>query len=127
MNNWKSLLGVGLIFALGMVTGGFVTAVFTKRAVDHVVDGGTNAARGMIVARLGRQLSLTVEQKERLVAIVTRAQDEIRVARREIQPRIDRTLDQSEGEIRAILTPEQTPRFDRLVQEGRRKLKGFDP
>lgn len=127
MRNGKALLSLALIFFLGMIAGGLVVGVFTKRAVDRVIEGGQDSVGKAVVARLSSELSLDATQKAELRDIVRDAQVEIRDARRQIQPRIKSTLSESETRIRAMLTPEQVKVFDGLVEKNRDRARVFDP
>lgn len=127
MKDWKPLLGLALIFVLGMAAGGLVAGVFAKRTVDNVIEGGPDSVGKAIVSRLSSELSLDAAQKTQLRDIVKDAQVQIREARRQIQPKIKSAMNESETRIRAMLTPEQAKKFDEMVEKNRTKARAFEP
>lgn len=127
MKNWKAFLGVALIFALGAVAGGLATGAVAKRTVDRVIEDGPDSVGKAITTRLSAELSLDAGQKTQLAGIVADAQKEIQSARAQIQPRVKAALGQSERRIRAMLTPWQAQKFDRIVERNRKKARAFEP
>lgn len=125
MNSFKTILGVLLIFILGAVTGGFVTAALAKKGADRLLSGGSDLVSDVVVRRLGSQLDLSADQKSKLNTIVEEARGKIKSIRAEAQPKVKDVLETAAGEIRAILTPEQQKKFEKISKKGRQKLKQF--
>ena len=126
MKNWKTILGIFLIFAFGLLTGALVAGAVAKRYLDHTIAGGPDVIRQMVVQRLSHQLSLNSDQQVQVATIVTSAQKEIQAARMEIQPRVTGSLKRAVSQIRDILTPEQAVKFDVIANKGWEKLSHFD-
>lgn len=126
MKNWKSLLGIVLIFLLGAISGGLATAVIARRGIDKAINGGPDLFREMIVRKLSHELSITPDQETKLSGIVMATQKEIQAARSEIRPRVAIALVHAQKEISSILTPEQAKKFARIAEVSREKWKRFD-
>ena len=73
-------------------------------------------------ARMVRDLKLTADQADRIDAIMRRRQPEARAIMLEMRPKLQEHLEATEAEIRAVLTPEQRVRFDRMAEERRRRM-----
>ncbi len=127
MQNWKPLVGVVAIFALGVITGALGAGAFVKHEADNVVAGGPDAVRASFVHRLGRELKLTDSQREQVTTIVAQSQSELATIRRDVQPRVNAALDSGADQIRPLLTAEQRKKFDAIVEKGFLRLKRFNP
>ncbi len=119
MKNGKAILILVGVFLLGVLAGVLGTAKFVQVQMRHFMQGGPEAVGQIIVRRIGHELRLDAPQREKVQAIVTNAAGEIRAARRQIQPQINQTFEKSAAEIRAVLTPGQAQKFDKIVTEGR--------
>lgn len=119
MKNWKAILGVVLVFTLGMMAGGLVTAGFIRHRVRTTLARGTEGVADVIVRRLSIELRLDAAQRGQLRTIVHDGQQEAREARRQIEE----VVAESEVKVRAILRPDQLERFDRLVAKRKANWK----
>jgi hypothetical protein len=115
MKNWKSILGICLIFLFGMISGGLLTARLIDKRIRHFLQGGPDAVAELIETRLNRQLHLDPAQREGVVKAITNARDRLNGARHEVQPKVDEAFSQAEQDIRKLLRPEQTAQFDTIV------------
>ncbi|MBI4579270.1 MAG: hypothetical protein HY718_06180 [Planctomycetes bacterium] len=70
--------------------------------------------------RLRSFLDLTDEQARRVEAILTERQQQIQVIRREAQPRLEAQIEQIRDEIAAVLTPQQSGKWTRWLDDRRR-------
>ena len=75
------------------------------------------------VHRLGRQLDLTGEQKQRGAEIIEESHREARELHQEILPRVAAQLEQTRQRIMEVLTPEQRERFEEFHRRHRRVLE----
>lgn len=126
MKNWKAIAGVCLVFILGMMAGGLVTAGFVQNRIRHFIAGGPDAVSELIVHRLSRELRLDAAQRAQLESIVRGTREEIKGIRRGVQPRIDQTLGSAEQQVRSILRPAQIKKFDQIVSRARNKWQRPD-
>ncbi len=122
MNTWKVILATLVLFGAGVVTGGLLV----QHAFQARNDRGTRApgfnrqgppsARGMryeFLRRMGSDLDLTPEQRERIDQILKASQD---LTRKTLRDEFQKT----KAAFREVLTPEQQGRFDELIKRSQR-------
>lgn len=105
------------VFLLGALTGAGVTRALTIRAVHKMMHGSEAPEARVMVWVLDRKLGLSKEQRAAVETVVRRHHPEIVAARRKIAPEVLAIRKTQRDEIRALLTPEQQPRFDALADE----------
>ena len=123
MKTWKRILGVLLIFFLGVFVGAVIASAGAAKKLRNTVLGGPEAVMEVIVKRLDQELKLDPEQKRKVQGIMDDAHIKLRQSREKIQPEIEQTLLEAESRTRAILYPKQVPKFDQLVNKGRETWK----
>ena len=114
MKNWKAILGVLLVFALGVAAGAFGTIGVVRH---RVTKRGPQVMADFIVRRLSWRLRLDRQQRTELRAIVDDSWQQVRAARQQVQPQVETILSNSEAKVRAILRPGQREKFDEIVVE----------
>lgn len=119
MKNWKTILGVILVFVFGMLAGGLVTGKILQRRLRQ----GAPAVSEIIVRRLSVSLHLDQQQREQLRTIVGEAQQEMEAVRKQVQPQFAEVFDRAENRVREMLRPEQREKFEEIVVEGRAKWR----
>ncbi len=110
---WAAFL---IVFALGGVTGAAVDAIYRLRA-------GTVAPAAPVSIRdtdayfetLKRELTLNDEQSSSMRAILDRTRDDYKSVCADVRPRYDTVRERARGQMRALLTADQQPRFDSIV------------
>lgn len=114
------------VFAAGLVAGAAINHLTGATAEVRRGDGPRGGRMGpggpggqppSPAAMLARRLELTGDQREQVEAIFERRRQSTEVILSEFQPRIEAQRDSTDMEIRAVLTPEQTVEFDRIVAE----------
>ena len=123
MKTLKRILGVLLIFFFGVFIGAAVTSAGAVQKFRETLLGGPEAVMDVIVKRLDHELKLDDEQKRKLQTIMDDAHIRLRQSRAKIQPEVENTLHDAEERTRAILYPQQMPKFDEFVKRGREKWK----
>jgi apolipoprotein N-acyltransferase len=123
LKTWKRILGVLLIFLLGVFVGAVIASAGAAKKLRNTVLGGPEAVMEVIVKRLDQELKLDPEQKRKVQGIMDDAHIKLRQSREKIQPEIEQTLLEAESRTRAILYPKQIPKFDQLVNKGRETWK----
>lgn len=121
MKKAKGCLGVFLIFFFGMLCGIVITEGLIRERVREVVEGGPDKVVDVVVTRLNKDLKLDAEQETRLQQIVAGTRIRLRQIRQETQPEVQSTLLEAEQQVRAILYSEQLPKFEEIIQKGRKK------
>jgi hypothetical protein len=121
----KAALWVGLVFLLGAALGGVLGNVFGVHARNVPPPQLTEVEkRAQKVQRLTQELSLTPDQQKHVEAIIASVQAQYKAIRQSTEPQIDEARQKGREQIRAILTPEQKPKFEdflRRLDEERKK------
>ena len=121
--NRKAALLVVLVFLLGVAMGAMGFYVATSRGFAAGPRGPKGSAR--VVEALTQKLALTEQQQAQLTAILEETKGKYHDLYEQIQPQIAEVRHQGRQKIRAILTPEQLPRFEehlRQLDEQRKKM-----
>jgi Spy/CpxP family protein refolding chaperone len=121
----KAALWVGVIFLLGVALGGTLGYVFAHRVNAAPPQQLSDAERrAQKVQRLTQELDLSSEQQKQLDAIMASVQAEYKAIHQSTDPQIEQARHKGRERIRAILTPEQKPKFEdflkRLDEERKR-------
>lgn len=101
---WKEVLVALLI---GLVVGWFAAG---KLQHERMVGW----KHGRMLERFSRELNLTPDQKSKVQKIMEDSRTKLEALHTEMGPKFDEIRNASKQEIRAILTPEQTAKFDTL-------------
>ena len=116
MKNFKSILLLALVFFAGVVIG----VVATRSVVRHVVRDAIlhpEKVQAVMERNLTRRLRLDNEQQAELQQILSDAHGQLKDLRRQSRPQLAEIFSNANGQIIAILTPEQQARFEKLKQE----------
>ncbi|MFZ0579988.1 MAG: hypothetical protein WAN72_02530 [Candidatus Acidiferrales bacterium] len=111
-----------VVFILGVLLGGLGNHLWGER-----VWGGHPAGpptHTQIVSELTRELQLTPDQQQQLSSIVDDTKSKIRAAYAPADVQREQLRQQGRARIRAILTPEQLPKFEAFmarIDEQRKK------
>lgn len=99
------LLGIA-IGALGMYYWGERASASRGRHFDHA----------KLLEDMSREVGLTPDQKNQLEVIINDTRAKFQALYDQTQPQYDQTREQARDRIRAILTPEQRPKFEEFVR-----------
>lgn len=122
---WKLILLLVGIFIAGGVTGAFVTLRVGREMLANRSQPDQWAA--IHLKKLSEKLELKPDQAEQILPIIRRNKDELNKVRTECQSQIKTVFERMEREITVILTPEQRPKYEKLIQEMREKAKKNRP
>lgn len=120
----KAALWIGLVFLLGAALGGVVGNVFGVHATSTPQQLTDSQKRAQKVQRLTQELDLTADQQKQIEAVIASVQVEYKAIRQSTEPQINEARQKGREQIRAILTPEQRPKFEdflRRLDEERKK------
>jgi Spy/CpxP family protein refolding chaperone len=112
-----------VVFLLGALLGGVGNHVWGERVWGKQIIN-TQPTRNEIVGDLTRDLQLTPDQQKQLGSIVDDTRAQWRTLYITIEPRHEQIREQSRDRIRAILTPDQKPKFEDFmhrIDEQRKK------
>ena len=132
MNRRAALLVIA-VFLLGVALGGLGVWLAASRDLTSASGQPSESAksgekgqsyRTRIVEQLTRELALTPEQQQQLAAILEETKAKYHALYEQIRPQREEVRQQGRQRIRAILMPEQLPKFEewlRRVDEERKK------
>jgi Spy/CpxP family protein refolding chaperone len=116
----KAGLWLAVVFVLGAAIGGVFGYSFSQH---HTLAASSPAPqlseperRNRRVAEMTKELSLTPEQASSFDGIIHHAHDEIKVLRDKCEADVDAVRLQARDQMRQMLTPEQKPKFEEMVQ-----------
>jgi Spy/CpxP family protein refolding chaperone len=118
--NRKAALLLAVVFFLGIILGGLVTHLWGERLLRQYSE---RHHREEVVRKLTRTLDLTADQQKQLGAILDDTREKYHALYEKHRPEYEEVRHEARVHIRAILTPEQLPRFEdfvRRVDEERR-------
>jgi Spy/CpxP family protein refolding chaperone len=112
-----------VVFILGVLLGGLGNHLWGERVWGHAYPPGM-PLHTQIVSELTRQLALTPDQQQQLGVIVDDTKSKIHAAYAPADAQREQLRQQGRARIRAILTPEQLPKFEAFmarIDEQRKK------
>jgi Spy/CpxP family protein refolding chaperone len=113
----KAALWVGVVFLLGAALGGMLGYVFAHHTAMAASAQLSDAQkRAQKVQRLTDELSLAPDQQRQIDAIMTGIQGQYKAIRQSTEPQMDATRQKGREQIRAVLTPEQKPKFEAFLK-----------
>lgn len=122
---WKLILLLVGIFIAGGVTGGFMVVQFGRELIINRLQSDQWAA--IHLKKLSEKLDLKPEQAEQILPIIRRNKDDLNQARAECQVQMKAVFERMEREITELLTPEQRPKYEKLIKEMRERAKKGRP
>ena len=129
----KAALWVLVVFILGAALGGVFGYFYAGRvnAAPRAPQLTASQRRARRVEQLSQELGLTKDQSQQLDAILSQLHVEYKAAQDQSDAQIKQVRQKGRDQIRAILTPEQKPKFEaflqRLDQERRRNAASAAP
>jgi Spy/CpxP family protein refolding chaperone len=112
----KAAIWIFVVFLLGAALGGMVGYSFARRSVSAASPPLSEPARrAQRVEQFTRELSLTSAQSQQLDAILMRRHAESKTIHDQTDAQIEKVRQGAREEIRAILTPEQKPKFEEFL------------
>ena len=113
----KAALWVGVVFLLGAALGGMIGYAFTVHAKNGAPPQMTDMEkRAHKVQRLTQELSLSADQQKQLDVIIASVQVQYKAIHQSTDPQINEARQKGREQIRAILTPEQKPKFEDFLK-----------
>lgn len=115
---------VVVVFLLGALLGGVATHVWTIHAASQQ---GAPHGRDQVLSQMTHALDFTPQQLQVVTGIVDDTHTQIRTLYGPLDGQREQIRQQARTRIRAVLTPEQQPKFDdflRRLDEQRKKEEG---
>lgn len=103
-----------VVFLLGALLGGVGTHLWSERVSGSVIAPG-HPTRDQLVSSLTRELQLSAEQQQQLSVIIDETRAQIQVVYAPADAQREELRQKGRIRIRAILTPEQKPKFEEFM------------
>jgi Spy/CpxP family protein refolding chaperone len=108
---------VFVVFLLGVLLGGVGNHLWGSRVWGNQGPRfGPPPTREKVLADFTRELELTPDQEKQLGSILDDSRSQFRALDKSLDPQRMQIRDQSRAQMRALLTPEQQPKFDAFLQ-----------
>jgi hypothetical protein len=114
----EAALLVFVVFLLGLLVGGVGNHLWGERVwgKQEVATRPGPPSRAQIVNDLNRELQLTADQQQKIATIIDDTRTQVRALYSPLDPQHDKLRQQGRDRIRAVLTPEQLPKFEEFMQ-----------
>jgi Spy/CpxP family protein refolding chaperone len=114
----KAAVWVGIVFLLGAAVGGMAGYGYSRWSVSAAhAPLPEPVRRAQRVEQLTRELSLTSDQAKQLDAILMQRHTEAKAIHDQSDAQIEQIRQKGRAQIRAILTPEQQPKFEEFLKK----------
>ena len=129
MKNAKAIIGVVLIFVLGIACGALLMHMSNKSRMEAFVSGKPGMREEMLLKRLSQRLDLDEQQRVAVRQIIRGTQAEMKEIRKQYRPQMVKPLEKSRAEVRKLLRPDQQIKYDQYLAErkARRAERGEHP
>jgi hypothetical protein len=124
MKNFKLILLLALVFLAGVVAGVVGTRAVVRRIVNEAAVH-PERVQAVIERSLTLRLRLDNEQQAKLHGILSDTHDQLKDLRREYGPQFTLIISNANGQITAMLTPEQQARYEALKQKNHPWLRAI--
>jgi len=128
VNTWKPILAAVVIFAAGVVTGGFVVDFNEPKSMREFPRerGPRNAERppgsrmegqlNWLMKRIQRDLKLTDKQAATVESAFKASREEMKLAFEELRPRMHDSTEKLKEKLRGDLTEKQLEKFEKYLR-----------
>ena len=124
----KAALWVGVVFLLGAALGGMIGYGFAHRSVSAASTPLPEPARrAHRVEQLTQLLNLTSTQSQQVDVILMQKHAEAKAIHDRTDAQLEQAHQKGREQIRAILTPEQKPKFEEFLKRLDEERKRREP
>jgi Spy/CpxP family protein refolding chaperone len=127
----KAILWIGVVFVLGVALGGVFGYFYGHRNVVAAASPPLSepARRAKRVELLTQELGLTNDQRQQLDTILSQLHAQYKTLHDQADAQMNDAHQKGRDQIRAILTPEQKPKFEEFLKkmDEERKKNGPPP
>src|ERR1700722_10717869 len=116
----EAALLVLIVFLLGVLLGGVGNHLWGSRVWGqggHSGPPGPPPNREQVLANFTKQLELTPDQEKQLGNILDDSRAKFKALNESLDPKRMEIGDESRAQMRALLTPDQLPKFDAYMQQ----------
>lgn len=104
-----------VVFLLGALLGSVGNHLWGERVWGKQITNGP-PSKGQIVRDLTRELQLTADQQKQLSSIVDDTRAQVRALYNTVEPQHEQLRQRGRDRIRAVLTPDQRPKFEQFMK-----------
>ncbi|MBI1884377.1 MAG: hypothetical protein HYS08_09275 [Chlamydiae bacterium] len=122
MSRVKAVLGVVLIFLMGVFAGVLGLSLFEKKIIQEALRGSPRATT-LLVDRMSRRLDLDPQERELLRQTVQESRQKLREIRQETLSRVEKVFQEAEEKILAFLNEGQKGKFKKLTEKRKAFLR----
>jgi len=115
-NRWQVRIAAMIIFVLGFAAGILALNVYRGFA--------RNATPRDRFEQLADRLDLNADQKTKVQQILGDTREQLRLLRKESEPRVNEIRGQADGRLQEVLTPDQWQKFQTIRNEMRNRRGG---
>ena len=119
----KARVIVVSVFVIGFVAGALALNLYQRLTSSGNKDMPHNGTE-FLIKRMNDKVGLTSEQQEQIKKILDETNDKYRDIRKDMEPRIkdfeprfNTVRQESRDRVRALLTPDQLPKYEQMVQD----------
>ena len=116
MKQTKSILLLLLVFTAGVVMGVVGTRAVLRHAIRQTI-AHPDRAQLILEAEVSRRLRLDDDQQAKLHDIMAQAHLQMREIRQQMRPQTQLVVSNVNAQISAMLTPEQSHRYEKLKED----------
>ena len=114
---WVAFL---IVFLLGGVTGASLDGIYRLRANANASNPSVTVSirdTDAYFETLKRELTLSEDQASAMRGVLDRTRDDYKAVCADVRPRYDVVRERARGQMRALLTADQQPRFDSIITQ----------
>jgi uncharacterized membrane protein len=119
----KARVIVVSVFVIGFVAGALALNLYQRLTSSSSKDIPHNGTE-FLIKRMNDKVGLSADQQDQIKKILDETNDKYREIRKDMEPRIkdfeprfNAVRQESRDRIRALLTPEQLPKYEQMVQD----------
>jgi len=120
----KARLMVVSVFVIGFAAGALSLNLYQQLTSSDNKRNGPRGGSEVLVNRIKAEVGLASDQQEQIKKILDETADKYREIRKEMdpaikdfEPRFNAVRQESRDRIRALLTPEQLPKYEKMVEK----------
>jgi|SRR5256885_10057184 len=123
----KAALWVGAVFLLGAALGGVLGYLFAHQVSAQNAPLSEPERRARRVEQLTRDLSLNPQQAQQVDAILLQRHTEAKAIHDQTDAQLEQLRQKGRAQVRAILAPDQTVKFEQFLQHMDEERKRNSP
>jgi len=126
MKKTKAIIGVVVIFVMGVVCGALGDQIGHKMMLRKYESGERNYYQDIVMKDLTKKLNLDTVQREKVDKIVKEMLLVMLVVRRQYQPQYQQLIEKQRSEIRPLLRPDQLELYEKVIAHEQEKAQKRD-